>query len=144
MNGPASSCPSSTTRTPASGPGAVGCPRVGSCDCGLGHASSSKTSACLGLELRNQEVARLEHVLRHHELGPLGVARGKGGRDLAVVVLGDELLLRRIPHVGSVDERELDDAPDHLGKTLAAGSLEDHVVEANVLLHELGHVVVRP
>ena len=76
VNGPASSCPSSTTRTPASGPGPSVAPR---------RQLRLRTRSCvlledvrlLGLELRNQEVARLEHVLCHHELGPLGVARGK-------------------------------------------------------------------
>ena len=82
-------------------------------------------------------------MLLHHDLRALGVTRCEGGRQLAVVVLRDQLLLRRIPVERPVDERQLHDATHEPGEPRAPRGLHDDVVEADVLAHELGQVVAR-
>ena len=104
------------------------------------HSPSSFACQTPGVrpELRDEEVARLEHVLLHDQLGALGVAGCERARELAVVVRRDQLLLRRVPDVRPVDERQLDDTLRTIcGEPLASRGVEDRVVEEDVLLHEL-------
>ena len=82
-NGPASSVPSSITRTPASGPGSAPC-SSGSVRAALRSLVDSELA-----RIRDEHVARLEDVLAHHQLGPLGVAALQRMGDLLVVVERD-------------------------------------------------------
>src|SRR5689334_20193230 len=79
VKGPASSMPSSITRTPASGPG----PFVSRCAAGASVACS--VMCVFGLaHARDEDIAGFEDVLFHHQLRALGVAGLERLRDLAV------------------------------------------------------------
>ena len=127
------------TRTPASGPPASEAAAVPPLPCSVRHVRSSSSdpvartsSTCA---MRTSRASK--HVLLHHQLRPLGVATLERTRDLAVVVLRDPCLLRRVPDVRLVDERQLHDLPHHAAQPRAPCGLEDRVVEDEVLPHDL-------
>src|SRR4051812_18060545 len=94
-NGPASMPPSSMTRSPASGPVA---------------------SSGAGFERCDERIPGLIDVLLHDECRALAVVAAEGGHELLVVVRGLPALVGRVPDVGLVDERQVDDRTGHLGQ----------------------------
>src|SRR5690242_11425319 len=121
VNGPASSIPSSTTRTPASGPG----PFMSRAAAGASVAASVIVRLFRVAHAGDEDVTGLVDMLLHHQLGALAVARLERFCDLPVVVRGDLALLDREPDVGAVDERQLDHLADELGDAAAARGVED-------------------
>src|SRR4051794_31892534 len=115
-NGPASMPPSSRTRSPASGPA----PPSGA-----------------GFECCDERVPGLIDVLLHDQRCPLAVVAPEGGHELLVVVRGLAALVGRVPDVGLVDERQVDDRAGHLGQPPVVGGGQDRVVEDLVLAREL-------
>src|ERR671913_2400371 len=80
QKGPASRLPISTTRTPSSG-----------------RVPLSPSAIHILLEGSYDEVAALVDVLAHNDLRPAGVAVLQRFQDLAVIVVGDHPLVRRVP-----------------------------------------------
>src|SRR5918998_59823 len=78
------------------------------------------------------KVAPLVDVLAHHDLGPLGIAGLQRPSDLAVVVIGDDVLVRRVPVERLEDERDLHGAPDDLLETPVAPGEGDGAVKLSV------------
>src|SRR5919108_5199485 len=95
-------------------------------------------------DVRNEHVARLEHVLLHDELCALRVPGAERLRDLPVVVPRDPSLLRRVPDVRPVYKREHDHLTNHLSHPRASRRFQDRVVEKMVLLDEASDVAVGP
>src|SRR5215207_6310888 len=95
QKGPASRLPISTTRTPSSG-----------------RAPLLLSVIHILLEGSYDEVAALIDVLAHDDFGPVSVAFLQSFQDLAVIVVGDDPLVRRVPEEGLEHEWYLDGAVD--------------------------------
>src|SRR5215211_3668094 len=80
QKGPARRLPISTTRTPSSG-----------------RAPLLPSAIHVLLQGSYDEVAAPVDVLAHDDLGPVGVTLLQGPKDLAVIVIGDGPLVRRVP-----------------------------------------------
>src|SRR5688500_10253051 len=80
QKGPASRLPISTTRTPS-----------------RGRVPLSPSAIHILLEGSYDEVSTLVDVLTHDDLRPVGIALLQGCQDLAVIVVGDGPLVRRVP-----------------------------------------------
>ena len=125
---------------PASGPDPSGL--LDRCSRAAEPASVTGRSAW-SAKLAHEHVARLEDVLAHDQLRPLGVPVAQRVGDLPVVVGGDPLLVGRVPDVRLVDQGQLDHPLHHPAQTLAVGRSVDRAVKEEVFLDELADVVVR-
>src|SRR5215208_893304 len=112
QKGPASKLPISTTRTPS-----------------RGRAPLLPSAIHILLEGSYDEVAALIDVLAHDDFGPVSVAFLQSFQDLAVIVVGDDPLVRRVPVEGLEHERNLDGAIDEALEALVAARLHDGPVE---------------
>src|SRR5215211_7022739 len=112
QKGPASRLPISTTRTPS-----------------RGRAPLLPSAIHILLEGSYDEVAALIDVLAHDDFGPVSVAFLQCFQDLAVIVVGDDPLVRRVPEEGLEHERNLDGAVDEALEALVAARLDDGAVE---------------
>src|SRR5918997_2959983 len=108
QKGPASKLPISTTRTPSRGRGPV-----------------STSAIHVLLQCSYDEVAPLVDVLAHDDLRPVRVALVKGLQDLAVVMVGDDPLVGRVPEKGLEYERYLHRALDEAVQAPVAARLHD-------------------
>src|SRR5215207_4635793 len=95
QKGPARRLPISTTRTPS-----------------RGRAPLPLSAIHVLLEGSYNEIAALVDVLAHNDLRPVGIALLQGFQDLAVIVVGDDPLVRRVPEEGLEHERYLDGTID--------------------------------
>src|SRR5215204_3131502 len=95
QKGPARRLPISTTRTPS-----------------RGRVPLLPTAIHILLEGSYDEVAALVDVLAHDDFGPVSVAFLQCFQDLAVIVVGDDPLVRRVPEEGLEHEWYLDGAVD--------------------------------
>src|SRR5215216_1072274 len=112
QKGPASRLPISTTRTPS-----------------RGRVPLLPSAIHILLEGSYDEVAALIDVLAHDDFGPVSVAFLQCFQDLAVIVVGDDPLVRRVPEEGLEHERNLDGAVDEALEALVAARLDDGAVE---------------
>src|SRR5215203_5655155 len=112
QKGPASKLPISTTRTPSSG-----------------RTPLSPSAIHVLLECSYHEVAPLVDVLAHDDLRPVRVAFLQCLQDLAVIVVGDDPLVRRVPEEGLEHERYLYRAVDEPLQTSVTARLHDDAVE---------------
>src|ERR671911_740875 len=80
QKGPASRLPISTTRTPS-----------------RGRVPLPLSAIHVLLQCSYDEVSALVDVLAHDDLGPVSIAILQDFKDLAVVVVGDDPLVRRVP-----------------------------------------------
>src|SRR5215208_19510 len=112
QKGPASRLPISTTRTPS-----------------RGRAPLPLSGIHILLQGADDEVAALVDVLAHDDLGPVGVAFLQSFQDLAVIVVGDDPLVRRVPEERLEHERYLDGAVDEALKAPVATRLDDGPVK---------------
>src|SRR5215218_6035179 len=130
QKGPASRLPISTTRTPS-----------------RGRVPLSPSAIQILFEDSYDEVAALVDVLAHNDLRPVSVAFLQSFQDLAVVVVGDDPLVRRVPEEGLEHEGYLDGAVDEALQTPVAARLGDGPVELLVERDEspdLLFVIVEP
>src|SRR5215210_6583216 len=112
QKGPASRLPISTTRTPS-----------------RGRAPLLPSAIHILLEGSYDEVAALIDVLAHDDFGPVSVAFLQSFQYLAVIVVGDDPLVRGVPEEGLEHERNLAGAVDEALKALVAACLDDGPVE---------------
>src|SRR5215210_5156400 len=112
QKGPARRLPISTTRTPS-----------------RGRVPLLPTAIHILLEGSYDEVAALVDVLAHDDLRPVGVAFLQCFQDLAVIVVGDDPLVRRVPEERLEHERYLDGTVDETLQALVATRLDDGPVE---------------
>ena len=136
VNGPASSMPSSTTRTPASGPGPAGV--AGRCVAAAGRPRvTALRRPALGSRSRDAAAtsrSRASKTCSFMTSSARSASRvASAFDDLPVVVRRDPLLVGRVPDVRLVDERQLDHLAHHAGEPRAPGGVEDRVVEEEVL-----------
>src|SRR5829696_8997948 len=112
QKGPASRLPISTTRTPS-----------------RGRVPLSPSAIQIFLQGSYDEIAALVDVLAHDHFGPVSVAFLQSFQDLAVVVVGDDPLVRRVPEEGLEYEGYLDGAVDQALQAPVATRLHDGTVE---------------
>src|SRR5215210_1188022 len=112
QKGPASRLPISTTRTPSRGRGPLALSAI--------HVL---------LEGSYDEVAAFVDVLAHGDLRPVGVALLQSFQDLAVIVVGDGPLVRRIPEERLEHQRYLHGTVDEALQAPVAAGLHDGPVE---------------
>src|SRR5919112_166536 len=112
QKGPASRLPISTTRTPS-----------------RGRTPLVLSAIHVLLQCPQDEIAALVDVLAHDDLRPVGVAFLQGSQDLAVILVGDGPLARRIPEKCLEHERYLHCTVDEVLQTPVAAGLYDGSVE---------------
>src|SRR5215213_11220735 len=112
QKGPASRLPISTTRTPS-----------------RGRVLLSPSAIHILLQGHYDEVATLVDVLAHHDLRPVSIAFFQRSKDLAVIVVGDSPLVRRVPEKRFEHERYLDCAVYETLQALVAAGLDDGPVK---------------
>src|SRR5919112_3461974 len=112
QKGPASRLPISTTRTSSRGRGPL-----------------APSAIYFLLECSYNEIASLVDVLAHDDLRPVRVAPLQGPQDLAVVMVGDDPLVGRVPEEGLEHERYLYRAVDEMLQSPVAARLHDDAMK---------------
>src|SRR5919107_1286368 len=112
QKGPASKLPISTTRTPSRGRGPL-----------------TPSAIHVLLQGSYNKVAPLVNMLAHDDLRPVRIAPLQGLQDLAVVVVGDDPLVGRVPEEGFEHERYLHRAVDEPLQASVTARLHDGAVK---------------